>query len=150
MSRAGKGKRGFSLLELMVVLSLMGVAAVIALPSLESGIRKREVRRSVLSLAAVARDLRRRAIDEGMLKQLVVSPREDSYLASGAEIVRLPEAVKITGVAGGESMGNRLTQFVFFPNGSMVGGAIELSDKKGATYRIRFEPLVGRVVVTQP
>ena len=150
MSRAGKGKRGFSLLELMVVLSLMGVAAVIALPSLESGIRKREVRRSVLSLAAVARDLRRRAIDEGMLKQLIVSPREDSYLASGAEIVRLPEAVKITGVAGGEPMGNRLTQFVFFPNGSMVGGAIELSDKKGATYRIRFEPLVGRVVVTQP
>jgi len=149
MSRVGKGRRGFSLLELLVVLSLIGVAAVIALPSLENGIRKRQVRQSVLSLAAVARDLRRRAIDQGTLKQLVLSPREDSYLASDAEIVRLPEAVKITGVAGGAPMGKRLTQFVFFPNGSILGGAIELSDRKGATYLIRFEPLVGRVVVTQ-
>ena len=104
---------------------------------------------SVLGLAAVARDLRRRAIDEGKLKQLTVEPERGRYLASGREIVDLPEAVQMTGVAGGEPIGDRLTQFVFFPNGSILGGAIELSDRTGSIYVVRLDSMVGRVVVTR-
>ena len=149
MSRVGKGDQGFTLIELLAVLLLISLASLIALPSLDKGLRKREARQSVLQLAAVARDLRRRAIDDGALKRLTFSPRENSYLASGAEIIRLPDAVKITAVGGGEPIGNQMTQFIFFPNGSILGGAIELSGREGPAYVIRFEPLVGRVVVTR-
>jgi general secretion pathway protein H len=133
----------------MAVLFIVGLASVIVFPSLERGIRKRQARQSVVALAAVARDLRRRAIDQGTLKLLTLSPREESYLASGADIVRLPEAIKITGVVGGEPIGDRLRQFVFFPNGSISGGVIELSDGVGANYLIRLEPMLGRVVVVR-
>ena len=146
---ADRGNRGFTLLELVVVLLIIGVASMLTIPSFDRGIKKRQARQSVLALAAVARDLRRRAIDEGKLKQLTVSPSEESYLASGADIIHLPETVQITGVVGGEPIGDRLTQFVFFPNGSILGGAIELSDRHGSVYRVRLESLVGRVVVTQ-
>jgi general secretion pathway protein H len=148
-SKFANGERGFTLLELMAVLLIIGLATAITLPSFERGLRKRQVRQSVLGLAATARDLRRRAIDDGTLKLLTLSPREDSYLASGGEIVHLPEALKITGVAGGEPIGDQLTQFVFFPNGSILGGAIELSDREGPGYLIRLEPMVGRVVVVR-
>jgi hypothetical protein len=77
---------------------------------------------------------------------LTVEPKTRSYLASGRDIVHLPGSVEITGVTGGEPIGDRLTQFVFFPNGSLLGGEIELS-AQGSSYVVRMEAMVGRVVV---
>ena len=149
MSRVGKGDRGFSLIELLAVILLVGLASLIALPSIDKGLKRREARQSVLELAAVARDLRRRAIYEGTLKRLVFSPRENSYLASGAEVVHLPGEIRIASVSGGEPIGDQLRQFTFFPNGSILGGEIELLGGEGSAYVVRLEPLLGRVVVTR-
>jgi general secretion pathway protein H len=144
---ADRHLRGFTLVELVIVLLILGIASVIAVPALDHAIKKREARQSVLGLAATARDLRRRAIDQGTLKRLTVEPLANSYLASDGEIIRLPENIAITGASGGEPIGQRLTQYVFFPNGSIVGGEIELTDRAGAAYVIRMEAMVGRVVV---
>ncbi|HEY2986591.1 MAG TPA: type II secretion system protein [Candidatus Binatia bacterium] len=149
IARLAKSRQGFSLIELMMVLVLVGLASLITIPAIDRGIKKRQARQSILAIAAVARDMRRRAIDEGKLKELIISPREDSYFASGTDIFHLPQTVKVTGIAGGEPLGNQITRFTFFPNGSIVGGAIELSDRQQYTYLIRLEPLVGRVVVTR-
>jgi len=140
-------QKGFTLLELIVVLVLVAVATAVVLPSIDRGLKKRQAKQSVLALAATARDLRRKAIDEGKLKRLTVEPRKNSYLASGGDIIRLPDTVEITGITGGEPVGDRLTQFVFFPNGSLLGGEIELSDRRGSAYVVRMEAMVGRVVV---
>lgn len=142
-------QRGFTLIELMVVLALIGVASMIALPAFDRGLKKRQTRQTVLALAATAREMRRQAIDHGKMRQLTVSPSEGGYLASGGDIIHLPEEVRMTGVAGGEPIGDRLTQFVFFPNGSILGGVIELSDRQGSVYTVRLDSLVGRVVVTR-
>ena len=142
-----KDRQGFTLLELIIVLVIVGIASVIAMPSLQHALAQREARHSVMTLAAVARDLRRRAIDEGKLKRLTVEPRTNSYLASGGEIVHLPDNVAMTAVSGGEPIGERLTQYVFFPNGSLLGGEIDLTDHGGVHYVIRMEAMAGRVVV---
>jgi general secretion pathway protein H len=144
---ADRHLRGFTLVELVIVLLILGIASVIAVPALDHAIKKREARQSVLGLAATARDLRRRAIDQGTLKRLTVEPLANSYLASDGEIIRLPDTVVMTAASGGEPIGQRLTQYVFFPNGSIVGGEIELTDRAGAAYVIRMEAMVGRVVV---
>lgn len=142
-----ENRQGFTLVELVIVLLIIGIGTAIAAPALERAVKKREARQSVLALAAVARDLRRRAIDEGKLKRLAVEPRTNSYLASGGDIVHLPDTITMTGVTGGEPVGDRLRQFIFFPNGSLLGGEIELSDSRGSAYVIRMEAMVGRVVV---
>jgi len=147
MSRAGKDNRGFSLVELLAVVLLLGLASLIAVPSIDQGLRRREVKRSVLELAATARELRRRAIYEGSLQRLTLSPRENSYRAASAEIIQLPAEIRITAVVGGEPLGDQMRQFVFFPNGSILGGAIELSGREGFGYVVRLDPLLGRVVV---
>ena len=146
--RAGKNNRGFSLFELILVLLLLGVGMAIVLPNIEKGLQDREVRSSALGLAAAARDLRTKALFDGVAQQLIVNLPDNSYLAARATEVRLPPEVRFVSVGGGEAIDRDLTRFYFFPNGSSLGGEIVLADSsKSAAYSIRLEALTGRVEV---
>jgi hypothetical protein len=60
----------------------------------------------------------------------------------------LPSDVKFSQVEGGETLEKSVRQFIFFPNGSSLGGEIGLSGGRNATaYSVRFEPLSGKVDV---
>lgn len=141
--------KGFSLLELLIVLLLMSLSSLLVLPSIDKALRERELRQSVLGLAATARDLRARAIYNGTLQRLIVDPSENRYEAVSEATILLPSDAKITGIGGGEPLGGGERQFLFFPNGSILGGEIELAGATGSAYLIRLEPLSGRVVVSR-
>ncbi len=142
-------RRGFSLLELMVVLLLLALSAAIVVPSLEKGLRAKEVRQSATGIAAVARNLRDRAINESVVKRLTINSFENSYEVARDQKVRLPREIRFTGIEGGMPAGDGLTQFLFYPNGSALGGEIGISGGSGASYVIRVEDLTGRVVVSR-
>ena len=137
---------GFSLLELLIVLVLLSLSSLLILPSIDKALREYELRLSVLGLAATARGLRSRAIASGASQRLSVDPAENRYGSAGAATV-LPSQTRITGIAGGEPIGGGERQYLFFPNGSILGGEIELAGATGSAYVIRLEPLSGRVVV---
>jgi general secretion pathway protein H len=144
---AGKNSRGFSLLELILVLMVLGLSGLIVLPNVEKGLRDRDLRRSALALAAAARELRSQALYQGMPQQLVVNLSESSYRVARNE-VHFPPNVKISSVAGGEVLDNGSRQFLFFPNGSTFGGRIDLSSGIDSTsYSIRLHPLTGTINV---
>ena len=140
-------RKGFSLLELLVVLLILGLSAAIVVPSFERGLKAKEVRRSALEIAAVARSLRNRAIYESTFKRLIIHTSENSYEASRYSKVQLSRDVRFTGIEGGEPLGDGLRAFVFYPNGSALGGEIGISGSEGSSYIIRLEPLTGRVAV---
>lgn len=146
-SRAGRDRRGFSLLELLVVLLLLAVSASLVLPSIERGLKAREVRQSALGLAALARDLRSRAIHEGALQYLLLNPSENSYEVAGGKKILLPSDVRMTAVQGGEPSAEGMRRFLFFPNGSTLGGEVALSGPEGLSYTVRLDPLLGKVEV---
>ncbi len=104
MLRAGKGNRGFSLLELVLVLLLIGVSMLIVLPNIARGLQEREVRTSALGLAAAARNLRSRALFDGEPQQLVVNLPQNSYRVARSREVRLPGEVRFISVEGGEAV----------------------------------------------
>ncbi len=146
--RVGSDNQGFSLLELLLVLLLLGVSSLIVLPTIDNGLREREVRRSALGLAAVARELRSRAVYEGIPQRLVLNVVDNSYLVARDREVHLPSAVRFSQVEGGETLERSVRQFIFFPNGSSLGGEIGLSGGRNATsYSVRLEPLSGKVDV---
>jgi len=147
ISSVGKDKRGFSLLELLVVLLLIGLSSAIVLPSIERGLKERELKDATLKLAATARNLRSRAIYENHLQRLILDQRDNSYQAFQGKKIFLSSEVRIMGIAGGEPMGDGLKQFLFFPNGSVLGGEIGLSSREGSVYAIQLDPLLGRVAV---
>jgi general secretion pathway protein H len=148
-SLAGKDSHGFSLIELVLVLLLIGVSMAIVLPNIEKGLNDREVRMSALALAAVGRDLRSRALFEGVPQELALNLPQNSYLVAQSREVHLPAEVKFVSVDGGEAVDRDIKRFYFFPNGSSLGGAIVLAGEKSVSYLIRMEPLTGRIEVTR-
>ncbi len=148
ISPAGNDSRGFSLLELVLVLLLLALSTTIVLPNIEKGLQDREIRAAALGLAATARDLRSRALMDGIPHQLILNLAQNSYLAGPGREIALPSDVKFAQVRGGEALGNEARKFYFFPNGSSLGGEIILSDSRNAaSYSIRLEPLTGKVAV---
>jgi type II secretory pathway pseudopilin PulG len=133
-----------------MVLLLIGVSMAVVLPNINSGLQDRAVRGAALSLAAVARDLRSRALFDGVPQQLVVNLPQNSYLVARAREVHLPSEVKFMAVEGGEALDRDTRRFYFFPNGSTGGGTIMLADNDQAiSYFIRMEPLTGRIEVSR-
>lgn len=147
MLPVGEHNRGFTLLELLLVLVLLGFSSLIVLPSIERGLRGLGVRRSAIQLAATARELHRQALSEGTLRRLIFDPEENSYQPWPGEKIALSSGVRITRIQGGEPMAEGATAFVFFPNGSALGGEVEIAGSRGSGYIVRFAPLSGRVVV---
>ena len=150
MLQAGNADAGFTLLELILVLLLLGVSMLIVLPNLEKGLQDREVRSSAWRLAAAARDLRSRALFDGEAQQLDLNLPQNSYRVARSREVRLPAEVRIVSVDGGEVVDRDSKRFYFFPNGSSLGGEIVLADsEKAISYLIRLEALTGRIEVSR-
>src|SRR5919108_124612 len=78
-SPAGRDDSGFTLLELVLVLLLLGLSSLIVIPNIEKGLQNREVKGSALALAAVARELRSRALQDGIPRQLILNLSQNSY-----------------------------------------------------------------------
>jgi general secretion pathway protein H len=141
-------QKGFSLIELLLVLLLIGIGTFIAVPSLDRGLKERVVKQSALGLAATARDLRSKAIYGGFPHRLILDSLEKSYQSVPGQKIFLPPDVMFSGVTGGEPLTSDSRQFFFFPNGSVLGGEIRLAREEGrSTYVITLNPLSGRVGV---
>ncbi len=148
--RAGNNSRGFSLLELVLVLMVLALSSFVVIPNIEKKLEDRAIRTSALGLAAVARDLRSRALDQGIAQRLIINVARNSYIGAQRPEVYLPADVRFAGITGGEIVDHDVRQFVFFANGSAEPGEIALSRREnGLMYFLRFEPLTGKVEVGQ-
>lgn len=150
ISRAGSSDRGFSLLELILVLMVLALSSSIVLPNIEKRLEERAIRVSALGLAAVARHVRSRALNQGIPQRLVVNVSQNSYRGEGESEVFLPPAVRFAELSGGEMVDQGIRQFVFFPNGSSYSGAIALRGvQRPISYWLHFEALTGRIEVAR-
>lgn len=129
MSRAGTAEAGFTLVELLVALTLVALLAAVALPRVQA-LLVPSIEQTTRRVALAVRDQRTAAMLSGRM-----------VVVTGAALVPLLPAGTVVEAAEPAEPG-----ILFFPNGSSSGGRIVLAAWDGRR-AVEVDWLTGRVTV---
>jgi general secretion pathway protein H len=136
------GARGFTLLELIVVMLVLAVVAGLAMPTVGRSVDAVRARAEVAGVSALFRHAREQAIALRRVHAVVVDPeRREVRVVAGDETRRtraLPAGVLV------ETSPPSTHTVRFEPHGGSTGGEVRLVTGSAA-YRITVEPVTGRV-----
>jgi len=143
--------RGFTLIEITIVLLIIAIGSVLAVPMMEAGFEAREVRRAARQIAATMHFCRGEAVGLGEPQELVIDPVGNKIHTTGwARWAVLTDRAVIEDVQGGVPIGDGRVQVLFFPNGSTSGAEILLASRNHRMenrIRVALDPLVGSIHV---
>jgi general secretion pathway protein H len=141
--------KGFSLIEMLVVLILIGFAISLITPSLSRFSRTIELKGAAKKISGILRYCRCEAVSKGQvyqvrfdknLREVRVQPTESTYF--------LPEGVQIKEVqVASVQPTSDLPMIEFYPNGGSNGGAVLLDSQGPGEYKINVHFLTGVVEV---
>ena len=118
---------GFTLLEMLAVILLIGLAAAAVAVSVSQGLASARVRAASVELAAALRATRAQAIVKGSQQTFELDTRNASYHAAGGRQVALPKGMRLSITSAREDQpDNHTGRIRFFPDGSSTGGHIVL------------------------
>jgi general secretion pathway protein H len=140
-------RRGFTLVELMVVLVILALAAAIVVPSLSGPLASARFRRGGAEVRAAMVQARARATATGRLRTLRLDLDSGRYGIPADNVERaLPEGTRFVAVAiAGTTVERGVAGLRFFPDGSADGAEVVLADASEARLRLRVDPLTGTV-----
>jgi len=140
--------RGFTLLELLVVLAVVALIAAVVVPALGTGSASQSARRAAWDIAAALRTARADAIRRNGESVLTLDVDGRSYSVGDDDADRpLPEDVTYTILtAEGERQDQSRASIRFFADGSSTGGRVTMKDGV-SEYVVGVEWLTGRVRV---
>ena len=138
-----KRHSGFTLLELLVVLVLMGLITGMAVPLLSSGLPGAQLKASARELLAGLRQARDQAITLRQDAALTIDVQKHAFQVSGnPRVYKLPAKVKIGLFVADTQVAGDVGAFRFYPDGSSTGGRVTVSLDR-TTYRIDVDWLTG-------
>ncbi|AGE25201.1 MULTISPECIES: prepilin-type N-terminal cleavage/methylation domain-containing protein [Pseudomonas] len=117
-------QRGFTLLEMLVVIVLISIAAGLVGFGLQQGLRAAKERQVVGQMVEALRSTRARAIVSGTAQHTVFDLRRLSFAAPGRPTKYWPAALQVT-LHTAEQAGSTVE---FYPDGSSTGGNLLLAN----------------------
>lgn len=154
-SRATPGlcdARGFTLIEIIVTMVIVGMAMALVAPAINSGSRARDVRSAVREVTGAMRSLQTEAVRTGQPQSLMVFVEENRIELEGfSREVTIGDSAALRQVAGGERDSFGLARVRFFPNGSTSGLQLLIGDRDYPAelgYLVSVDPLIGLVTVS--
>ena len=157
--------RGFSLLELIVVLVLLSLSIALVAPSLSRFSKSVELKAAAKKIAAILRYSRSEAITKGKVYQVLFDSNlllvkvqsmesEDQQEEEKKEAKNPPKAFTLPPGIQMKEIKTESTQYPsdlpaieFYPNGGSNGGDILLDTQSQKGYKIRVNFLTGSVVI---
>ena len=142
---AGGGRRaGFTLVELMVVLTLVATVAVLAVPAGRSVLPGFALRSAAEDMADSARSARRDAMLGQSESWLELDLERRRYRRAGAEWRTLPQTATLNIVTAARERTDSGGRIRFYADGGASGGEIKLAEGARA-HSIRVDWLTGAV-----
>ena len=125
--RSRRAQRAFTLLEMLAVIILIGIAAAAVSISVAHGLASARINAAAGELAASLRVTRTQAIVHGQQRIFQVNTLDDTYRGADQRDVRLPKGLQlsVTSAASDQSRGD-IARIRFFPDGSSTGGRITI------------------------
>ena len=148
-------RRGFSLIEMVLVLALIGIITALVVPGLANKFTSVRLRTSAQKTVAIITYARNQAVfkkkfvwllfDRKMNRVAVMDPIGGG---KGEKVYSYPEDVMIEKlVIGGKEISDSQGVIMFYPNGSSDGGEIGLRAKNARSYSITIDPFMSAAKV---
>src|SRR5947199_7760102 len=149
-----RGARGFTLIEMAMVLLIIAIGSALVVPMIEGGFDSREVRRAARQLAATMHYCRGEAVALGKPQELVIVQATNTIQTTGGRSGVLSDRAVIEQIRGAFEPAPGVAQILFYPNGATTGADVSPISRrdwieKGQANRIliHLDPLVGSVTV---
>jgi general secretion pathway protein H len=142
-------QRGFTLIEMLVVLTIAALIVGLALPRLTGATETATLRTAAHEVAAALRNTRSLAMTRGQTEAFVIDIANGAFRAGTASPGRLPRGVRlalvtVTSDQASASQG----RIQFFADGSSTGGGLLLATGKKRS-QVLVDWLTGRVSVAE-
>jgi len=140
---------GFTLLELLVVLALIGLVLVLVPPFLDSSSTRREIRSAAFVTASLLREIRADAIAGNRPAAFEIDVRRRVMSGDRSGRHPIPQGVEvILHTAAEERVSQSRGKIRFFPDGTSTGGGLEMIGA-GVAYYVLVDWLTGRIGVEE-
>jgi len=142
-----RAQAGISLLEMLLVVSLIALVSLLAAAAFSGGLKGMELRSAAKEVAAQLRFTRTRAIASGQPQRFVIDPAAHTWSAPDDRDGEIPESLRIHFTGAREAQPGRGEGAVtFFSDGAATGGRIQLS-REGAAWTVDVAWLTGEVTL---
>lgn len=142
-SSAARGRRGFSLLELVIVLLIAGLIASLVLPSMSGTLESGRLRAGASDVRATF-NLARTLAASGARERVVTFDLERGAYEVDGQGGLVPEGVEIASArTGTETVEQGEARVRFFPDGSAEEAEVVLTTASGGRLRVTVDPLTG-------
>lgn len=144
-------KRGFTLLELVLVLLIVSIALGIVGPAIGSRLNSGDIRRTAVQLRAAMQLMRVRAVQSGQEEILIVAPRSNTYRnVRGGQTVEIPPESGALSASGQWVHEEGQVEFHFYPDGTNSGGEVRIEKRTWGSvtaYVLWLDPLLGTATI---
>lgn len=144
-------QQGFTLMEMLLVVAIMGIVLAIAPPLLSAAMPGVQLKSATRSIVAALRRTRSVAIASGKSAILEMNIEALQAKVTGDNrIIQLPESVEVSMVtADQEVVSDQNANIRFFPDGTSTGGRVTLRNGENG-YAVDVDWLTGRIEVGPP
>jgi general secretion pathway protein H len=145
--RPGAGARGFTLVEVVVVLVIISLILALVGTSISRNISGAEMRTAALKVAASLRYTRTQAILRKSEQVFLVDTEKRTFKAPDRELETLPEGMNVElNTARSEVTSEHVGGIRFYPDGGSTGGNVRL-EANGRVYQVNIAWLTGEASV---
>lgn len=124
--RSRRAQRAFTLLEMLAVIILIGVAAAAVSVSITHGLASARINAAAGELAGALRTTRTQAIVHGQPRYFQVNLSDGTYRGADQRDVRLPKGLDLQVTSAKKDQSGDIARIAFYPDGSSTGGRITI------------------------